>query len=242
MSDRSSETTENFTPDFIRERILAAPARAEVLRWGLREYGEILTLQETLRSRRQADEIPDTWLVGEHPAVITQGVRGAAQDLVSQGAFPIFNVDRGGQTTIHNPGQLVIYPVIRTQGGVLAQARVSRALLATFAAWLEAVSGVLLEIPRGRPGLFFEGRKIAALGISIHSSVTMHGIAVNVCNDLAPWHAIIPCGEPETRPATLSEIAGKRFDPAQFAADLELFLTSAWGYAEALPAPLPLLN
>ena len=70
MSDRSSETTENFTPDFIRERILAAPARAEVLRWGLREYGEILTLQETLRSRRQADEMPDTWLVGEHPAVI----------------------------------------------------------------------------------------------------------------------------------------------------------------------------
>lgn len=233
MSDSSTESTEHvehFTPEFIRTRVLAEPGVARLAPWGVLEYGAVLAMQERLRAQRQADSIGDVWLAGEHPTVITQGVRGAAADLVQPGALPTFTIDRGGQTTLHNPGQLVIYPIVRTQGGVLAQARVSRALLATVAAWLKALGGVALEIPRGRPGLFLEGRKVAALGISIHGRVTMHGIAINLCNDLSPWQSIVPCGEPETRPATLSEVTGRRYEPAELVARLPDFLRDYWGY------------
>lgn len=212
-------------------RIAESLARAELRPWGTRDYGQVLEMQERLRVERREDKITDTWLAGEHPTVITQGVRGEAGDLKpGDGRFPVFTIDRGGMTTLHNPGQLVIYPIIKTQGGLLAQAWMSRTLLGTVRDWLREHTGVGLVILKGRPGLFADKRKVAAIGISIRSRVSMHGIAINLCNDLSPWQAIVPCGEPSTRPITLSELAGKRIEPATLIEDLPRFLTEYWQY------------
>ena len=213
-------------------RILAAPERARLHLWGVRDYGAVLALQERLRTERQADAIPDTWLVGEHPTVVTHGVRGRNDDIIRAGHYPVFEIDRGGMTTIHNPGQLVIYPIVRTRGGLMAQARMSRTLLETVRDWIAQRTGVALEIPRGRPGLFAGDRKAAAIGISIHGRVTMHGIAINCCNDLSPWEAIVPCGEPGVRPITLSELAARRIEPGDFINNLPVWLQTSWGYRE----------
>ncbi|OPZ07450.1 MAG: Octanoyltransferase [candidate division BRC1 bacterium ADurb.BinA292] len=212
------------------ERVLADAARAAFIPWGLRDYGDVLAHQHALHARRVADRIPDTWLVGEHPTVVTQGVRGSEADLLTAARYPVFRINRGGQTTIHNPGQLVIYPIVKTQGGLLAQAWLSRLLLAAVSDWLANLTGVATQLEKGKPGLFVDGRKVAAIGISIHRRVAMHGIAVNVCNDLAPWQSIIPCGEPERRPITLSEAAGRPLDPADLVAAIPAWLHSAWGY------------
>ena len=214
------------------ERVLAETRLAFLHPWGLREYGEILALQERLREARRAGRIPDTWLAGEHPLVITQGVRGAAGDLVRRDLYPIFQIDRGGMTTLHNPGQLVIYPIALTRGGVLAQARMARLLLTTVRDWLAERTGVELQVPKGRPGLFFGARKVAAIGLSIHGRVSMHGIAINLSNDMTPWRAIVPCGEPETQPITLSEIAGKRIEPGDLLPAIPDWLRRTWGYEE----------
>jgi lipoyl(octanoyl) transferase len=213
-------------------KILAAPSSVRLFNWGLLDYGATLKLQERLRELRRADQIPDTWLAGEHPLAITQGVRGTPGDLLTSAGFPIFKIDRGGQTTLHNPGQLVIYPIVRTRPGLLAQARASRLLLMSVRDWLKDVTGLALEAPKGRPGLFFENLKVAAIGLSIHGSVTMHGIAINCCNDLAPWRSIVPCGEPETRPQTLSALLGREFTPADLITRLPLLLTQLWKYRE----------
>src|SRR5262245_29841612 len=110
--DHATSPSEAPSPEIIRTRLLANPAVARVHGWGLSEYGAILTMQEALREQRRADVIPDTWLAGEHPAVITQGVRGIEADLVHVNhGLPIFQIDRGGMTTLHNPGQLVLYPI-----------------------------------------------------------------------------------------------------------------------------------
>ncbi|MEN6625463.1 MAG: lipoyl(octanoyl) transferase LipB [Candidatus Sumerlaeia bacterium] len=218
----------------IAEKILAEPGCARLIDWGLREYGEVLAMQEKLREERRAGSIPDTWLAGEHPTVITQGVRGNSADVATYATIPVHTIDRGGMTTLHNPGQLVIYPIVRTREGLLAQARLSRALLEASAELIEAVSGVRPEIERGRPGLFVGGRKLAAIGISIRGRVSMHGIAINLCNDLAPWRWIVPCGEPSTRPVTLSEVAGRKFEPAEMAALLPGWLKTSWGYRETI--------
>jgi lipoate-protein ligase B len=213
-------------------RVIAEPALARVRALGMREFGEVLALQEELREARRQAQVPDTWLAGEHPTVITHGVRGGGGDLVGEAPYPIFSIDRGGQTTIHNPGQLVIYPILKTRPGLVAQARMSRALLTAARDWIAAQTGVPLQIHKGRPGLFTaDGRKAAAIGISIRRQVTMHGIAINCCNDLAPWRAIVACGEPATRPVTLSELLGRRLAPDDLIAALPDWLRATWGYA-----------
>lgn len=215
---------------YIRERILADAARARIYPWGVRDYGSVLRIQEYLRQGRREDAVADTWLAGEHETVITQGVRATETDVVVPGDFPIFQIDRGGQTTLHNPGQLVIYPILKVQGGLLAQARLSRTLLLTVRDWLGERYGIELAIPPKRPGLFHGERKVAAIGVSIHGRVSMHGIAINLCNDLTPWQRIVPCGEPTTRPENLSNLIGQIITPAELIDALPQWLEHAWGY------------
>lgn len=223
-----------MTPIIPMIKILADPSTARLINWGLRGYGDILAMQEQFRDERRAGTIPDTWLAGEHLTVITQGVRGRDADLVISPSMgiPIHRIDRGGMTTLHNPGQLVIYPIVKTHEGLLAQARLARALLENTADLIEKVSGVRASIERGRPGLFVNGRKLAAIGISIRGRVSMHGIAINLCNDLSPWQWIIPCGEPSTRPVTLSELTGKRIEPRELMKLLPDWMRLNWGYKE----------
>jgi lipoate-protein ligase B len=238
LGDAGSPSREIEAPsrEEIRARVLDAPALARLIPWGLRDYKDVLALQERLRDARRADAVPDCWLAGQHPTVITQGARGGAADLLDAadadaGArYPVYKIDRGGMTTIHVPGQLVLYPIVKTLPGLVAQGRLARALLATVRDWLLGLSGVRLEIPKGRPGLFWGERKVAAIGLSIRQRVSMHGIAINLCNDLAPWRAIVPCGEPGTRPATLTEAAGRPFAPEDLLAAMPDWLRRAWGY------------
>jgi lipoyl(octanoyl) transferase len=213
------------------DQLLADHSRAIFHPWGLQDYGAVLGLQERLHAARKTGALTtDIWLAGEHPTVITQGVRGRDDDLIVPGDIPIFTINRGGMTTLHNPGQLVIYPIACTAGGLLAQARMSLALLTAMRDFIAGQTAIELQIPKGRPGLFLGERKVAAIGLAIRGHVTMHGIAVNLCNDLSPWRAIIPCGEPSTRPITLSEIAGRRIEPADWIPLLPGWLHDAWSY------------
>ncbi len=218
----------------LTEKILADAGTARFIDWGLRDYGEVLAMQEQFREQRRAGQIPDTWLAGEHPPSSRRACAAARPTSRSTRAspFPFNRIDRGGMTTLHNPGQLVIYPIVKTHEGLLAQARLARALLEATADLVEQLSGVRAAIERGRPGLYVKGRKLAAIGISIRGRVSMHGIAINLCNDLAPWQWIIPCGEPSTRPVTLSELAGKRIEPKDWIARLPAWLQSHWGYRQ----------
>lgn len=40
-------------------------------------------------------------------------------------------------------------------------------------------------------------RKICSIGIRVSRWITMHGLALNVNNELAPFDQIIPCGIPK---------------------------------------------
>ena len=58
--------------------------------------------------------MPDTVLLLEHPPTITLGRRSEDGELhVPGGAeVEIVEVDRGGKSTYHAPGQLVCYPIL----------------------------------------------------------------------------------------------------------------------------------
>jgi lipoyl(octanoyl) transferase len=141
---------------------------------------------------------PDTVLFLEHPPTITLGRRSEPGELhVPQGAeVEIVEVDRGGKSTYHAPGQLVCYPILdltrHGQDVRLYCRRLERALAATLAAFsldsttIEGLTGLWLESPP---------RKIASIGIHIHKWVTTHGYALNVDLDPAPFTQwITACG------------------------------------------------
>ena len=42
--------------------------------------------------------------------------------------------------------------------------------------------------------MWIKDEKICAIGVRIKNRVTLHGLALNVCNDFSLFNKIIPCG------------------------------------------------
>ena len=200
-----------------------------VAQLGTIPYREGVALQETLRERRQAGEIPDLLLVLEHPPVYTKGKRTEPADLPmgedwyrAQG-IDVCGTDRGGRVTYHGPGQLVAYPIM----GVERVAEFVHTMEGAIVAAL-ADEGIEAE-PRATPftGVWVGDSKIASIGVRVSGGVTTHGLAVNVDNDLQPFEWIVPCGIDHVRVTSVSkETAG--------APSLPCFRKRmAWRFAEA---------
>jgi lipoyl(octanoyl) transferase len=163
---------------------------------GLVPFAQALALQQALRAARQAEALPDTLLLLEHPPTYTRGRRSGADELPAVARFyggapiDVVDVDRGGRVTYHGPGQLVGYPIMRI-GDIVGYLRsLERAIVAALAG-----AGVPAQGGGERPtGVWTGGRKIASIGVHVSRRVTTHGFAVNADNDLAPFAWIVPCG------------------------------------------------
>ncbi len=189
------------------------PARRDEL-WtchlGQVEYREALALQEALRARRQAGEIPDALLCLEHPPVYTRGRRTGPADLPmgedwyrAQG-IDVVDVDRGGGVTYHGPGQLVAYPIVRTDDVVGLVRAMERAMIAAL-----ADEGVAAGAPDGLTGVWVGERKIGSIGLHVQRGVTTHGFAVNVENDLQPFEWVVACRGDGARATSLIRETGR---------------------------------
>src|SRR5690242_10920285 len=138
---------------------------------------------------------PDHLLLLEHEPVYTRGRRTKPEELPmgadwyrAQG-IEVCDADRGGAVTYHGPGQLVGYPIMRIEGVHEYVAALERAIIAAL-----ADQGVSAEVREGLTGVWAPRGKIASIGVRVKSRVTMHGLAVNVDNDLQPFEWIVPCG------------------------------------------------
>jgi lipoyl(octanoyl) transferase len=169
---------------------------------GVVPYREALALQQALRARRQAGELPDTLLLLEHPPVYTRGRRTRegeltlSEDFYRSRGIDLIATDRGGRVTYHGPGQLVGYPIMRTTDVIAHLRTMEDAIVAALAE--EGIAA------RSRPedgpdytGVWVEDRKLASLGVHLSRGVTTHGFAVNVENDLEPFSWVIACGLPD---------------------------------------------
>lgn len=185
-----------------------------VVRLGTVEYRAALELQEAVRERRIAGELPDVLLLVEHPPVYTQGRRSRPEDLpfapewYAEQGIDVVPVRRGGQLTYHGPGQLVGYPIMRIDD-VLAHLRtIEQALIAALAD--EGIAA------RNRPGdgieytgVWVQDRKIASIGVHVRHHVTTHGFAVNVDNDMRPFEWAIACGLHGVRMTSIADERGE---------------------------------
>jgi lipoyl(octanoyl) transferase len=171
---------------------------ANLINLGTVEYTEALALQHATAAAVAAGAQPDTILLLEHPPTITLGRRTEEGEVhVPDGAdVAIVEVDRGGKSTYHGPGQLVCYPIFdltRHGQDVKKYCRdLEEALIRTAAAFgvtstrIEGLTGVWIERPP---------RKIASIGIHLSKWVSTHGYALNVDLDPAPFTEwITACG------------------------------------------------
>jgi lipoyl(octanoyl) transferase len=141
---------------------------------------------------RDRDTVDEVWFV-EHPPVFTLGVNGNRAHILAPGDIPIVATDRGGQVTYHGPGQLVAYVLLDLKRLGLG----IRALVELLeGAVIDALAkrGVTARARRDAPGVYVDGKKLAALGLRVRRGCSYHGIAINVNMDLTPFGRINPCG------------------------------------------------
>ena len=186
---------------------------------GVVPYAEALELQQALRDRRVAGQLPDLLLVLEHTPVYTKTRRSKPGDLpmgerwYAERGIEICDTDRGGLVTYHGPGQLVAYPIVEA-GRILPFVRtLERAIVAAL-----DDQGVHAHARDDESaafvGAWVEDRKIASIGIRVKGGITKHGLAINVVNDLAPFGWAVACGLPGvTMTSVALEAASLRSDP-----------------------------
>ncbi len=195
------------------------------VRWlGRVGYEEALVLQEKTVAEKAADPArADEVLLLEHEPVYTIGRTPDQSSLRDATALPhpLVKINRGGQATYHGPGQLVGYPIVdlrpRGQDLHVYLRGLEEALIA-----LLAELGVVGQRRNGLTGVWVGERKIASIGVGVRKWIAMHGFALNVTGDLAPFGQITPCGiagvemtsvERETGVAYGVEEAGRRATP-----------------------------
>lgn len=148
--------------------------------------------------KRRADEVAEgvaeeiVWAC-EHDAVYTTGRRGIDNRLAGELPAALIQSDRGGETTFHGPGQIVLYPIIhlRRRGlGIRDYVHLLEQSCIDLLADLAIVAGRR----EGFPGVWTEEGKIAALGVRVWRGVALHGMALNVDVDGRWFAAIDPCG------------------------------------------------
>ncbi len=172
------------------EKPLILPLNVRAL--GYCDYEPVWRAMQEFTAARTAITADELWLV-EHAPVYTQGMNGKPEHLLDVGDIPLVQTDRGGQVTYHGPGQIVVYVLIdlRRRGwgvrqlvGLLEQAVID--LLTSY--------GIAAHTRRDAPGVYVQGRKIAALGLRVRHGCSYHGLSLNVAMDLVPFQRINPCG------------------------------------------------
>ncbi|VAX04838.1 Octanoate-[acyl-carrier-protein]-protein-N-octanoyltransferase [hydrothermal vent metagenome] len=159
---------------------------------GLRDYESVWHEMQDFTSNRSADTADEIWLL-EHPPVFTLGLNGKREHLLSPGDIPVVKCDRGGQVTYHGPGQLIAYLLLdlkRRRLGVKAMVWHMEQVLID----LLADYGIDGQRHAGAPGIYLDGKKIAALGLRVRRACSYHGLSLNVDMDLEPFSRINPCG------------------------------------------------
>jgi len=175
-------------------------------------YRDALARQYALAERRRLGAIPDTLLLLEHLPVITLGRGSRESDLLTDEAalrargITVERVDRGGEVSYHAPGQLVGYPILNLREHGQDLHRYLRDLEEVIIRTL-AVYGLPGGRVPGRTGVWVGDRKVAAIGIKVSRWVSLHGWALNITTDLAPFRRdIVPCGISDRDVTSLAEL------------------------------------
>ena len=186
--------------------------------WGVVDYQAAYQWQR---------EIVDAVIAGErgrlifceHPPVLTLGrlfkeesFLYTAQEIKDKGVS-IVSIDRGGDVTLHAPGQLVVYVIVDLN--LLGRdLKVYLQKLEQVAVDLLKDFGILAVSVPGKRGVFVGRDKIISIGIGVRKWVSYHGLGINVNTDLSLFSLIRPCGL-DVKMTSMQKLTGAKVDLAQ---------------------------
>lgn len=166
--------------------------------WGLIDYQEAYMRQKQCVGK-VIEGAPGCLIFCEHPTVLTLGRMTKKEnllwpvDFIQSKGIAVTSIDRGGDVTLHAPGQLVIYAIFNL-------ACVDRDLKQYLEQLQEVVIDLLKEFDilaggiNGQRGVWVGKDKIASIGVGVRKWVSYHGIGLNVNTDLELFRMIRPCG------------------------------------------------
>ncbi len=171
---------------------------------GLQSYQQVWQDMQAFTDQRTASTPDELWSV-QHPPVYTLGKNAKPEHVLEPGSIPVVKSDRGGQVTYHGPGQLVVYTLLdlnRMKIGVRELVtRIENSVIE-----LLGEHGIRANARKDAPGVYVDGRKIAALGLRVRKGCSFHGLAFNVRMDLEPFSRINPCGYQGMEVTQLSDL------------------------------------
>jgi len=165
---------------------------------GTIDYSKAYALQRD-RVHTLLQQGMQTLILCEHPPTLTLGRSSdeknilISQEELDEQNVSVHHIDRGGDITLHAPGQLVVYPILdlanfgkdlRSYLHQLEQVAID--LLSDF--------DIVASRFAGQTGVWTGEKKIASIGIGVRKWISFHGLAVNVNTDLKLFSMIKPCG------------------------------------------------
>ena len=195
--------------------------KCRVVDLGLVGYDKAYDLQKRLHKFRREGRIDDVLILLEHEPVVTMGRGGKRDNILVSDEFlqskgiRVFEIDRGGDVTLHCPGQLVGYPILDLKIHGKNIHKYLRNLEEVIIRSLKVyeIDGQRIE---NHTGVWVGEKKIASIGIGIKGWVTFHGFSLNINSDLSYFSLIRPCGFESRMVTSMSEILGSPVEPKDF--------------------------
>ena len=178
---------------------------------GRMAFAEALQLQLDIRERVIVGDCLPTLLLVEHPPTLTKGRRGRdehilwSREQLASHDVQLCDAPRGGELTLHAPGQLVVYPIVPV--GRAIRAHVER--MACVAIELVRELGIVDAVyRRDHPGVWVGAQKLASVGVHISRGVSVQGLALNMDVDMRLFDALISCGLPGVKATSVVHLGG----------------------------------
>ena len=167
---------------------------------GLIAYQDGFSLQQDLVNEITSGKRKGVLIFCEHSPVITLGRSAKKENVLKPGeqlkslGIEVVAANRGGDVTLHLPGQLVVYPVfnLRYLGrdiGLFLR-NIEKAVISVLKDY--RIKAAALE---GSTGVWVEQKKIASIGIAVKNWVAYHGVSLNINCNLDLFSLIRPCGQ-----------------------------------------------
>ncbi len=194
------------------------PEAVQLQLLGLRPYREVWELQRQAQQALIEGHGHERLIICQHPPVITLGRSAnsanilASPELLLELGVEALEIERGGDVSWHDPGQLVAYPILRLSKRRTDVGWYMRSLEEVIIRLL-AEYGIQGERIPGRTGVWTSNsvqseqrsseesfpRKIASIGVRISRWCTLHGFSVNIrpyvlANGSSCVTLINPCG------------------------------------------------
>lgn len=166
---------------------------------GALSFERSLVAQKNLKEYAKKSQFCFFGFESSHP-VISLGLRSNLdhilwphQKLKEQNISAV-RARRGGEGTLHSPGQIVIYPIVHLPSLALKVKDFISALEQITQGFLKDL-GIRANKRDSLAGLYTNRGKICFFGIHISEGVNQQGLSINVDNDLSLFDSIKSCGQ-----------------------------------------------